>query len=123
LAKFLYNLSISHYQDEYEESFFIYSDEKFISNFTQRKHVSEASTASAVSAASAASVASAAVDVDEYNSELDDFDSDLDDFYNDSDFLNCLDQRRIAFILFDEIREEYAKNPMCPKVWESLPSV
>jgi hypothetical protein len=111
LAKFLHNLSISHHQDEYEETFFIYSDEKFISNFIQRKHTS------------AASAASAAVNVDEYNSELDDFDSDLDDFYNNSDFLNCLDQRRIAFILFDEIREEYAKNPMCPKVWASLPSI
>jgi hypothetical protein len=101
LAKFLHNLS-NYQQDEFEETFYIFFNDKYISNFTQIKQAS-------------------AADVEnDFDSDLD---SDLDDFYNDRDFLDCLDQRRIAGILFDEIREEYAKNPSCPKVWVSLPFI
>lgn len=87
LAKLMHTLS-SYIPDEYEQTFYILSDDKFISNFKRRN--------------------------------IDDAD---DDFYNDPNVLNSYDQLRIARVLFNEIREEYAKNPMCPKVWVSLPTV
>jgi hypothetical protein len=85
LAKLLHTLS-SYIPDEYEQTFYILSDDKFICNFMKRNL------------------------------------ADVDDA-DDPNVLNSYDQRRIAGILFNEIREEYAKNPMCPKVWVSLPTI
>lgn len=103
LAKLLHTLS-SYITDEYEETFYILSDDKFISNF-MRRNIANVD------------------DADDADDTDNDYDSALSDFYNDPDVLNSYDQRRIAGVLFDEIREEYAKNPMCPKVWVSLPAL
>jgi hypothetical protein len=101
LAKLLHTLS-SYIPDEYEETFYIFSDDNFISNF-MRRNIANVD------------------DVDDSDDTDNDYDSALSDFYNDPNVLNSYDQRRIAGVLFDDIREEYEKNPSCPKVWVSLP--
>ena len=80
------------------------SDDKYISNFTKEN------------------IANADDEADEAD-EADDYDSALSDFYNDSDVLDSFDKKRIAGILFDEIREEYSKKPNSPKVWVNLPAL